>query len=81
MQRRSTLALALGAGLALAGCKTDDADDWAHIGPGTTEFRQADRTCEDQLQFVADESERTEFYVKCMAALGWAPRTGATIEI
>ena len=73
--------IVLTAALALAGCKTDDAADWSHIGPGGTEFRQADRTCEDQLQFVADESERTDFYVKCMAALGWAPRPGATIEI
>ena len=73
--------IVLTAALALAGCKTDDAADWSHVGPGDTEFRQADRTCEDQLQFIADESEQTEFYVKCMAALGWAPRAGATIEI
>jgi hypothetical protein len=80
MPARHSIAVVLTAAAALAGCTNDPSEGWTKIPPGDTEFRQAHRTCEDQLEFVADESERTDFYVKCMAALGWVAGPAANLE-
>ena len=71
-------ALFVAALLALAGCQTAGEPGWDHSGSSGTSFDQAEETCETQMEFVADENARPEFFAGCMAAFGWtARRAGA----
>ncbi|MFA9199685.1 MAG: hypothetical protein ACEQR8_00655 [Cypionkella sp.] len=65
--------------LLLAGCETTNSDNWT--GGATTPFNQAERSCLSLAQDVAEEADRREMFVGCMAALGWSPRPGASIDI
>lgn len=60
----------------LAACQTTDDSEWTR-GSVSTPFNQAERTCQDQQAFVADEAKRPAFFTECMAALGWTPRAGS----
>ncbi len=62
--------------LLVAGCETTNESEWASA-PGGTSFDHAERTCEDQQEFIAEESARTGFFVKCMAAFDWSPEAGS----
>lgn len=62
------------AALLLAACQTIDDSDWR--GGESTSFNQAERTCKTQTKYIAEEARRGEFFVGCMAALGWTPRPG-----
>jgi hypothetical protein len=73
---RSTNVLLLA--LALAACETTNSDDW--VGTEGTPFSQAERSCGVMLEDVGEERRR-EFFIGCMAALGWAPKPGASIDI
>lgn len=65
----------IAAALLVAGCQTTRESDWASA-PGGTSFDHAERTCEDQQEFIAEKSARTGFFVKCMAAFDWRPQAG-----
>lgn len=69
------LPLILASALAIAACQTVDDSQWLAAGEGVP-FNRAEKTCEDQQEFVAEEGAKPAFFVKCMAALGWAPKAG-----
>lgn len=64
---------------ALAGCETTNSDNWT--GGATTPFNQAERSCLSLAQDVETAERRRDFFVGCMASLGWAPKPGASIEL
>ncbi|WP_390551374.1 hypothetical protein [Qipengyuania sp. MTN3-11] len=64
---------------ALTACETTNSDEWT--GGATTPFAQAERSCREQLEFVSEEENRREVFIGCMAALGWQPRAGASIDL
>jgi|GEM_PF-5318158 len=59
---------------ALAACQTTTSDEWT--GDGSTDFTQAERSCEKQTENIEEKAERAEFFVGCMRALGWEPKPG-----
>lgn len=61
--------------LALAGCQTTKESEWTSARGGTP-FDQAEKTCEIQQEFIAEEAARPGFFVKCMAAFDWTPEAG-----
>lgn len=65
--------------LALAGCETTNSDDWA--GGAATPFEQAERSCGALLEDIEREDRRRDFFIGCMASLGWTPRPGASIAL
>jgi hypothetical protein len=65
--------------LALAGCKTTNSSDWS--GGGGTPFKQAERTCQEELKNISKADNRRDFFIGCMSALGWTPRAGASIDL
>ena len=65
--------------LLLAACETTNSNDWT--GGNGTPFKQAERSCNELLSTVAKEEDRREFFIGCMAALGWAPKAGASISL
>ena len=75
--RRTILALSL-AGL-LGACETTNSDDWA--GGATTPFNQAERSCGALLEDMERDDRRRDFFIGCMASLGWTPRPGAAIAL
>jgi hypothetical protein len=60
----------------LAACQTIEDSDWVGGRLGTP-FNQAERTCHDQQEFVAEKDKRPHFFTECMAAFGWTPKAGA----
>ena len=72
---------ALAAVVALAACETTTSDDWT--GGGSTPFKQAERSCEEQTQNIRSEEAgaKADFFVGCMKALGWEPKPGTAIEL
>lgn len=65
--------------LLLSACETTNSDDWT--GGSGTPFDQAERSCGELVKSIDQEADRRDFFVGCMASLGWAPRPGASIEI
>ena len=65
--------------LVLAGCETTNSDDWT--GGEGTPFTNAERSCFSLVEDVEEEEKRREFFIGCMAALGWAPKPGASIDL
>lgn len=76
MARSITVALAA---LAIAGCETTNSDDWA--GGASTPFGQAERSCGALIEDVDRAEARRDFFIGCMASLGWTPRPGASIAL
>lgn len=74
--RLPILAVLLSAPLALTACQTSDDSQWLAAGAGVP-YDRAEETCREQQEFIADESARPAFFVKCMGALGWAPEPGS----
>lgn len=64
--------------IALSGCETTNADGWT--GGATTPFDQAERSCEEQMEFISQEENRREFFIGCMRALGWEPKGNPSID-
>lgn len=75
--RRSTNVVLIA--LALAGCETTNSDDW--VGGATTPFGQAERSCESLIEDIETAERRRDFFVGCMASLGWTPKAGASIAL
>ena len=69
------LTLLLGAAVVLSGCETTNEDDW--LGGDRKPFDQAERTCEEQANRIAEASERPAFFTECMRAFGWTRRSDA----
>ncbi len=65
--------------LALSACETTNSDAW--VGGAATPFGQAENSCTDLLDTISDNDARREFFVGCMKALGWAPKSGASINL
>lgn len=78
MSRSMNVALAALA-LALSGCETTNSDDWT--GGEGTPFATAERTCFTLVEDVEQGEKHREFFVGCMASLGWAPKPGASIDL
>ena len=70
--------LALVAITGLTACETTNSDDWT--GGATTSFEQAERSCEEQMEFISQEENRREFFIGCMRALGWVPKGSPSID-
>ncbi len=64
---------------ALNACETTNSDDW--VGGAATPFGQAEKSCTDLLETISDDDDRREFFVGCMKALGWAPKSSASIDL
>ncbi|UVI38818.1 hypothetical protein [Qipengyuania spongiae] len=79
MRNTASILALLAASASIGGCTTSSEDNWR--GGATTPFAQAERSCREQLEFVSDEENRREIFTGCMAALGWTPREGASLEI
>ena len=67
--------LLLGAAVVLSGCETTNEDDWT--GGARKPLDQAERTCEEQADRIAEASERPAFFTECMRAFGWTRRSDA----
>ena len=65
--------------LALAACETTNSSDWT--GGSGTPFKQAERTCQEELKTISKADNRRDFFIGCMSALGWTPRAGASIDL
>lgn len=65
--------------LVLAACETTNSSDWT--GGSGTPFKQAERTCQEELKNISKEAGRRDFFIGCMEALGWTPRPGASIDL
>ena len=65
--------------LVLAACETTNSSDWT--GGGGTPFKQAERTCQEELKNISKEENRRDFFIGCMSALGWALRPGASVDL
>ena len=76
MRRAFVIAITM---IALAGCRTTNADNWT--GGATTPFKQAERSCTDLAESIAEDADRRDFFVGCMGSLGWTPRPGAEINL
>jgi hypothetical protein len=58
--------------LALTACQTTQSEDWMQGEPSVS-FADAEESCEEQARNIEEEENRPEFFVLCMAALGWTP--------
>ena len=65
--------------LLLAACETTNSSDWN--GGSGTPFKQAERTCQEELKNISKEENRRDFFIGCMSALGWALRPGASVDL
>lgn len=72
-------ALPIVALIILSACGTSRSKDWT--GGASTPFIQAAKSCDALTASIKEEANRRDFYVGCMASLGWTPKPGATIEI
>jgi hypothetical protein len=63
----------------LAACETTHSSDW--VGGNGTPFKQAERTCQEELKNISKADGRRDFFIGCMGALGWAPRPDASIDL
>ncbi|MCH2486362.1 MAG: hypothetical protein MK010_01270 [Erythrobacter sp.] len=65
----------LGIALSLSACETTNEDEWT--GGARKPFDQAERTCEEQADRIAEASGRPAFFTECMRAFGWTRRSDA----
>jgi hypothetical protein len=65
--------------LVLAACETTNSSDW--VGGNGTPFKQAERSCREELKDISKADNGRDFFIGCMGALGWAPRPGASIDL
>jgi hypothetical protein len=65
--------------LALAACETTNSSDWN--GGAGTPFKQAERSCQEELKTISKAENRRDFFIGCMGALGWTPEAGASINL
>ncbi|WP_162935608.1 hypothetical protein [Tsuneonella amylolytica] len=74
------LAVLLAPAILLAACQTSNGDQWNGPRLGTP-YRQAEKTCFDQVEFVTGVDAKRDFFIGCMNALGWTPKAGAKIDL
>ncbi|ANY20821.1 hypothetical protein A6F68_02321 [Tsuneonella dongtanensis] len=63
----------------LSGCETTNSSDWT--GGAATPFDQAEKSCLELTESIADAADKRDFFIDCMGALGWTPNPGASVEL